>query len=109
AARAAAGARHARLAERSAMLSARRAAYDRWRDTARAAVLALRAEPGFDRVQAELRAAAVRLLGSGARLTEDPLGGLVAEADGRRLDLRLTTIAARALEDSEPEIERLWT
>jgi hypothetical protein len=37
------------------------------------------------------------MLGPEAWVTEDPAGGLVARADGRILDLRLTTIAARAL------------
>ncbi|ATL69298.1 V-type ATP synthase subunit E family protein [Nocardia terpenica] len=93
---------------RSRLLARQRDAYDRWRAAATAAVLALRAHPDYATIRNGLRDAAIRLLGPQCDIVEDPAGGLVARSGGRVLDLRLSTIAARALDRVEPEIGGLW-
>jgi vacuolar-type H+-ATPase subunit E/Vma4 len=100
--------RAAAAAGRAQLLAAQCAAYDRWRAESTDAVLGLHAEPGYARIRDGLRAMAVRLLGPDAVIVDDPDGGVVAQGDGRMLDLRLRTIAARALDRVEPEIGELW-
>lgn len=101
--------RRARREDRTSVLTTQRIAYDRWRQESIAAVLRLGAEPGCAGVSDRLRDRAIRLLGAQARIIEDAAGGLVAEADGRRLDYRLITIAAQALDGVEPDIGGLWS
>lgn len=101
--------RRARRDERAKVLAAQRNAYDRWRDEVTAAVLRIRTEPGYAVLLDRLRDRAIALLGPHAEITEDPAGGLVAEAGGRRLDYRLTAIAAQALAGAEPSIGGLWS
>ncbi|MGE7434262.1 hypothetical protein [Kitasatospora sp. NPDC001175] len=55
-----------------------------------------------------LRARARRLLGPDAQLTEHPEGGVVASVPGRRVDLGLPALAARALDRVSVEAETLW-
>ncbi|MGK4585297.1 hypothetical protein [Kitasatospora sp. HPMI-4] len=55
-----------------------------------------------------LRERARRLLGPDTRLTEHPEGGVVASAPGRRVDLGLPALAARALDRAGAEAETLW-
>lgn len=101
--------RRARREARTSVLAAQQVAYDRWRRESIAAVLRLSTEPGFAGLSDRLRDRAVRLLGTSVRITADATGGLVAEAGGRRLDYRLTTIAAQALDGVEPDIDGLWS
>lgn len=104
-------ARRNRTAERqrTVVLAAQRSAYRRWRAAATAAVLALRDEPGYSRLEETLRTAAVRLLGPDITIEADPSGGIVARSRGRVLDLRLSAVAARAIEQVEPDIAGLWS
>jgi vacuolar-type H+-ATPase subunit E/Vma4 len=100
-----AAARH----RRARVLVAQREAYDRWRAAGAAAVSQIRTEPGYGEILAGLRAFATRTLGPDVAITEDPAGGLMAQGGGLILDLRLSTIAAHALDRVEPEIGGLWT
>jgi vacuolar-type H+-ATPase subunit E/Vma4 len=100
--------RHAERARRAADLAAQRDVYAQWRTLATAAVQRLRDTPDYPAIRDALRAAAVQLLGPQAVIVEDPAGGVVAHGDGRTLDLRLSTIAARTLDRIEPEIGGLW-
>lgn len=102
--------RHAAARHRRArILRAQRAAYDRWRAAAMNAVARIAAEPGYPEVLAGLRGFATRTLGPDAVIVEDPGGGLIAHGSGRLLDLRLGTIAVRAMEQVVPRIGGLWT
>ncbi len=93
---------------RSRLLARQRDAYDRWRAAATTAVLGLRADPDYATIRNGLRDSAVRLLGAQCDIVEDPAGGVMARSGGRILDLRLSTIAVRALDRVEPEIGGLW-
>lgn len=110
----AAAARAARLhaeaqRRRAQVLRAQREAYDRWRVAATNAAARIADEPGYAEIRTGLRGFARRTLGPEAVIVEDPAGGLTAHSDGRSLDLRLGTIAARAMEQVVPRIGGLWT
>lgn len=90
--------RDAARRRRARDLAARREIYDRWCAASTEAVTRMRFAPEYPQLLSDLRECAHRMLGPQARMIEDPAGGLVARADGRILDLRLTTIAARALD-----------
>lgn len=94
-----------RRSERARELAARHAAYLELRHKAIDAAGALRDDPVLCEA---LRSAARRLLGPHAIVTDHPDGGVIAEADDRRLDLTLSTLAVRALERLGPEMEGLW-
>ncbi|MVU78460.1 hypothetical protein GPX89_14545 [Nocardia sp. ET3-3] len=96
-------------AERAGLLAAQRAAYDLWRHESTAAILTLRDEPDWPRTRARLRAKAIEILGPDTIIADDPDGGFVARCGGRRIDLRLHTIAAHALAAVEPELAGLWS
>lgn len=99
---------HHQHERRGEILATEQDAYRELLHTATTAVCALRADPGYPALRDSLRDTAVRLLGAEAALVEDPAGGIIATADGRRLDLSLPAIASRALQEIEPEIEGLW-
>lgn len=101
--------RRLRREQRAALLAAQRDVYDQWRRQGAAAVLRLSAEPDWQHLRDLLRAKAIQLLGPEAEIVADPAGGFVARYGGRRLDLRLSTVAARALDTVEPELTGLWT
>ncbi|MFF0457638.1 hypothetical protein [Nocardia africana] len=103
-------ARRIRTAERqrNVMLAAQRSAYSRWRAAATAAVLAWREGPAYGQLEETLRTAARRVLGPDVGIEADPAGGIVARSRDRVLDLRLVTLAARAIEQVEPDIGGLW-
>lgn len=90
-------AEHSRMLResRSFELAARRSAYDA---LVAAAVAAVRARLADDpEVLAALTARAHAELGPDATVTSSPDGGLVAEADGRRMGLPLAALAERAV------------
>ncbi len=95
-------------ARRAKILTAQRIAYEQLRAEATAAVLNIRNQPGYPRLRDGLCERAIALLGPTAVITETPDGGILATADHRLIDLRLTTIATRAFERVEPEIGGLW-
>ena len=99
------GRREARRIE----LSARQEVLDQLRSRARAAVTALRDDPGYGRLRDRLAARARELAGPDAVISEPPDGGVVAVSAGRRWDLSLPVLAERAVDALGPEVERLWT
>jgi vacuolar-type H+-ATPase subunit E/Vma4 len=98
----------ARREARAIVLRAQRTAYDELRRRSRAAAERLHTEPGYRALQDRLVAVARADLGTQAVIREDPDGGLVAEAPGRRVDLRLGTLAERAVDGLGPELAALW-
>ncbi len=99
------GRREARRIE----LSARQEVWDQLRSRARAAVTALRDDPGYGRLRDRLAARARELAGPDAVISEPPEGGVVAVSAGRRWDLSLPALAERAVGALGPEVEQLWT
>ena len=91
------------------MLRAQQAAYADLRHRAATAVRQLRSDPSYPVLLDRLRGQAFAELGPDARLSEDPEGGLVAEAPGRRLDLTLPALAERAVDDLGGQVAALWT
>jgi vacuolar-type H+-ATPase subunit E/Vma4 len=102
--------RRARDEGRTRVLRARRAVYDELRREAHAAALALRGDPDYPELLERLAAAARRTLGEDAEVLLDPpgVGGVVARAGGRRVDLTLPTLVERCLSSLGPELEGLW-
>ena len=98
----------ARRQARAVVLRAQRAAYDELRLRSRAAAARLRTEPGYPALLDRLTALARAELGAAAVVREHPDGGVVAEAPGRRVDLRLATLAERAVDTLGPQVEPLW-
>lgn len=99
----------ARRRARAVELDAERAVYAAARDGVERGVLALRDAPEYRQLRDALERRARELIGPRARLSEDPRGGVVATAPGRRVDLSLPVIAARALDGLGEEVSRLWT
>ncbi|MDF3293291.1 hypothetical protein [Streptomyces silvisoli] len=98
----------ARRTVRARELAARREAYDELRRRATARVRRLRTESEYPSMRDELVARARQLLGADASVSEDPDGGVVATAPGRRVDLTLDALAGRALERFAAQVETLW-
>jgi vacuolar-type H+-ATPase subunit E/Vma4 len=88
----------ARREAHAVVLAARREAYDSLCAAARAAMADLRGEPGYALVRQHMAAAARRLLGPDAELSEGVEGGVVGVAAGRRIDLSLAGFADRAVD-----------
>jgi vacuolar-type H+-ATPase subunit E/Vma4 len=94
---------------RGAVLAAQRDIYQRWCRRGTEAVLRLREDPAYPRWAAALRATAQATLGADAQLREHPTGGVVAEAGQRCIDLSLTGIAARVLDDTTAQVDEPWS
>ncbi|WP_454857485.1 hypothetical protein [Promicromonospora soli] len=98
-----------RRSMRARELAAQRVAHD---DLRRLAVDAVR-ERLRDGPGRELREALVvvarRLLGPHAVLTDAPGGGIEAEAGGRRVDLTLDALTARAVDRLGADLDGLWS
>jgi vacuolar-type H+-ATPase subunit E/Vma4 len=94
----------ARKQARATVLAARRDGYQALRAAALDAVLRLRDDPRYPRLHDALSATARRALGRGARLRDAAEGGVVAERNGRRLDLSLTGFADRAVDACADEL-----
>ncbi|WP_425558663.1 hypothetical protein, partial [Catenulispora subtropica] len=104
-----AGAARARRQARAIRLRARREVYESWREAVLDGVRGLRQTSEYPVMLTHLVAQAHDLLGADARIENDAAGGLRARAAGRRADLTLEAIAARAVEDAEGEASHLWT
>ncbi len=89
----------ARRRARRVVLEARRAALVRLRRAALDAAMAARSDPGYAMLLERLTELARDQLGAEARLTVDPPddGGVVAEADDRRVDYTIAAIVDRML------------
>lgn len=98
----------ARREARAVVLGAQRHAFDELHRRARAAVHAVREDPRYPDLLDRLRERAARELGPDARIRPFPGGGLVAEAPGRRLDLRLEALADEAFDALGPAVAGLW-
>lgn len=94
---------------RATVLAAQREAYQELRERVRAAVSALREEPGYDVLLERLRRSARQAAGPAATLTEDPAGGVVARGPGVVVDCSLPRLADAAVEALGAETDWLWT
>ncbi|HZP51325.1 hypothetical protein [Actinocrinis sp.] len=99
----------ARREARALDLAAQRAVYDAVRDGIEHGIRALRDSADYPAVRAALEHRARDALGSEAVIVDDEGGGVTATARGRRLDLSLPAIAARAVDGLGEEVARLWT
>ncbi|HEY7250034.1 MAG TPA: hypothetical protein VIG37_06030 [Methylomirabilota bacterium] len=95
---------------RMEVLAAQRAAYEELRRRARAAVLALRDDPGYPELLERLAAACRNDLGERAQLETDPpdAGGVRATAGTRSVDYTLIALAERCIDALGPRLRRLW-
>lgn len=104
-----AGTARARRQARAIGLQARREVYESWRDAVFDGIRALRQSADYPRMLTRLGERARTVLGPDARIEDDASGGVRAESAGRRMDLTLEAVAARAVEDAEGEASELWT
>jgi vacuolar-type H+-ATPase subunit E/Vma4 len=93
----------------TAVLSARREAYEELCDQVRASVTSLRDEPGYDLLLKRLRQDAARAAGPGAAITEAPAGGVIARGPGIVVDCSLPRLADAAVEALGGKVAWLWT
>ena len=98
----------ARRRARAIVLAAQRSTFEELRARARSAARALRTDPGYPALLARLTATARDRLGPAAVAREHPDGGVVAEADGRRVVLTLAAAADRAVDALGRRAEELW-
>jgi vacuolar-type H+-ATPase subunit E/Vma4 len=94
---------------RATVLAAQREAYEELREQVRAAVSALRGEPGYGPLLERLKRSARQAAGPGATLTEDPAGGVVARGPGVVVDCSLPRLADAAVDALGAETDWLWT
>lgn len=87
----------ARRRARTIELRAHRQAYDALRAESAAAVTALVGAPEYADVRAKLTAAARRVLGPTATIRDIAAGGVIADADGRTLNLSLAALVEPAV------------
>lgn len=94
----------ARRRARGAVLEARRDVLERLRRAALEAAMAARSEPAYEALLERLSTLARDQLGPDARLVVDPpdAGGVIAEADGRRVDYTLGALVDRILDEVVP-------
>ena len=90
------------------MLSAQRAARDELRRRVRAAVAALPAEEGYDRLMHRLTRLAQQVAGPDAELTASPDGGVMASRPGVIVDCSLDRLAELAVAELGPAVTELW-
>jgi vacuolar-type H+-ATPase subunit E/Vma4 len=95
--------------DRRLLLEAERQAYEELRARSRAAVRALRDDPGYPALGERLARLAQAAAGPGAVVSQHPDGGVVAEAPGVRVDCTLDGLAARAVDALGEEVTGLWT
>jgi len=91
------------------VLTRRNALWLELRRQVRESSVELRADPRYPALLARLTELARARLGPDARVDESPLGGVVAEAGSRRLDLSLPVLGTRTLESMTQEVRELWT
>ncbi|MDX3633414.1 MULTISPECIES: V-type ATP synthase subunit E family protein [Streptomyces] len=99
---------HARREARSRQLSVRRQMHEELRERATERVRAVHRSADYAWIRGLLEQRARRVLGPDAEVTEDPRGGVVARAPGRRVDCTLDALAARALNRMSAEVTSLW-
>lgn len=94
---------------RALVLVAQREAYDNLRSQVIEALSAIRDDPGYARWRDRLTEQARRVLGPEAVVSEAPEGGVLAEANGRRVVYTLVGLADRVIEEMGAEVEGLWS
>ncbi|MFI9025186.1 hypothetical protein [Streptomyces sp. NPDC053560] len=94
---------------RCAVLAARREAWEELCRQVVSGVRELRHRREHPMVQWRLGVHARSVLGLGIRITEDPGGGVIGEASGRRVDCTLDALARHLVERNSAEVESLWT
>jgi vacuolar-type H+-ATPase subunit E/Vma4 len=100
----------ARRRARTLVLEAQRRVYEELRRQAHASAEVLRSQPEYRELVERLASRARERLGPDAELELDPpLGGVVARAGNRRLDLTLPALVDRCLAERATQLERLWT
>ncbi|NBM20246.1 hypothetical protein [Streptomyces sp. GC420] len=100
----------ARRAARARDLAARREIWDELCERVVGAVRELRHTADYPLVRQRLAERIRHTLGPGARIEEDPGGGLTGEGNGRRVDCTLDRLARVWLADrAGAEVETLWT
>ncbi len=91
------------------VLEARRRAYEDLGERASAAARELRPDPAYPALLDQLERLSREQLGDGARIERDPAdGGVVAEAEGRRVDYSLAALTERCLRRLGAKVEELW-
>lgn len=94
---------------RALVLGAQREAYDNLRSQVMRALSAIRDDPGYARWRDRLTEQARHLLGPEAVVSEAPEGGVLAEANGRRVAYTLAGLADQVIEEMGADIEGLWS
>lgn len=93
---------------RQALLGAQRESYEELRRSVEAKAQQIRREPNYPDLISALTAAARSRLGQEATVAEHPSGGVVADWQGRHLDLSLAAFAERAIAACPAEVGSLW-
>jgi vacuolar-type H+-ATPase subunit E/Vma4 len=93
---------------RAAVLAAQRELHERLRRECRDAARALRADPDYPTLRAQLTRSATAVLGPDADVRESPDGGVIATAGSRLLDLSLPALADREVDRLGADVMRLW-
>lgn len=99
----------ARRRAHASVLAAQQGAYEGLRRRAREAVRALRVDPGYDALVAQLSDSVRRTLGDDAVIRMHPDGGLIADAPGRHVELSLDALADRAVDALGADVSGLWS
>lgn len=93
---------------RQALLGAQLESYEELRRSVESKAQQMRADPNYPCLIRALTAVARDRLGAQATVTEHPSGGVVADWQGRHLDLSLAAFAERALAACPAEVGSLW-
>lgn len=93
----------------SIALGAQREAHAELRREVRAAITALRADPGYGQLLRQLTAMATRLAGPDATVTVPPVGGVLARSGGVIVDCTLPRLADLAVGALGDQVRELWT
>ena len=99
----------ARRQARAVILAAQRQAYDELRSRVVQALPALRDDPAYRPWRDRLAAHARTVLGADAVLSEPPEGGVLGEADGRRVRYTLAGLADQVIDTMGADVEGLWS
>lgn len=101
-------ARRGRRQARHVVLTTRQEACERLRSEVLARLDAGRGDPSYASLLQQLSDRARAVLGADARVTEAPGGGVVAEVEGRRVDLGFPRLVDEAMAALGADLEGLW-
>lgn len=101
----------ARRESRRQVLGAQRAAYDGLIDAALKSLLQVREGPEYAALQDRLAMTAASALGEDATVQRDPdgQGGVIAQLNGRSVDLTLPVLVRRCVSHMAKDVSRLWS